>query len=538
MKKSVLICGQAGQGINFTSSLLGRTLRNAGCYVFVYRDYGSLIRGGHNFNVVIYSDQPVHSHQNKFDAVIDLDGSLSRHRSSLKRKALIFNEASLAKFSGAEKSKSGDFNRVNNALLGMLVKSLGLPFDGLRRAAKREINSWAEAVRVMRRGYDFASVVDKNKILPGKKRYFLSGTNGAAMGALASGLDVYLSYPMTPATGLMIELARQAEQNGVLVSQLEDEVGIVNTALGASYGGAITMVGSSGGGFALMTEALSLSGMAEIPLVVYLAQRTGPSTGVPTYTSQGDLNFARFAGHGEFPRVLVAPGDPQETVSRTMEAFYLAYRYRLPVVLLTDKHLAESYYTLDKIEYPRINPDRFIVDKPGRDYRSYALTSSGVSLRAVPGQNAWVRASSYEHDQYGFTVEDEETIKKMNDKRLKKMKIVSQKIDGWQPAKVWGKGPNLIVGWGSTQGVIRDSLPELSGYRFLQISYISPFPKKFVEKEIAKSKKVVLVENNATGLLGQLIAMETGQLTKNKVLKYDGRPFTADDIVAEVKKIK
>jgi 2-oxoglutarate/2-oxoacid ferredoxin oxidoreductase subunit alpha len=529
MRKNILICGQAGQGINFTSLLLGWALVKSGFYVFVYRDYESLIRGGHNFNVLSFSDKPIYSHQNKFDVVIDLDGSSSRHRQFFNKKIIILGKEA---FDLKDKVEMGS---VNNYLLGVLWKKWGLELKYLVQGFKKELKIWQKAVGDAKEGYASVEADEILKAKTGKDKFFFTGTRGVVMGSLFSGLDIYLSYPMTPATGVLIELAHLAKKNKMMVCQLEDEVGIVNTALGASYAGATTMVGTSGGGFALMSEAISLSGIAEVPLVVYLSQRAGPSTGVPTHTGQGDLGFSLFAGSGEFPRVVVAPGNPEEAISRTSEALFLANKYRLPVILLSDKHLSESYYTFDQLNHSKVKADRFIVKNPSPNYLSYG--GRNFPSRIVPGQGAWARANSYEHDQTGFTVEDAGSIAKMNEQRMKKLRAVESLVSKWEPAKVHGRGSNLIVSWGSTQGAIRDSLSDLKDYRFLQISYLDPFPKEIVSREIKKSKKVILVENNLTGLLGRIIAMETGHIISKKILKYDGRPFTAQEIINEIKKI-
>ncbi len=534
MKKNILICGQAGQGINFTSLLLGRALINAGFYVFIYRDYGSLIRGGHNFNVISFSDKPIFSHQNIFQAIIDLDGSSIDHESDFSPDAFVLNKESLEQITDDE--KSNDPKQINNALLGMILKIWGIPLDHLSDTVKEKIKPWKDIVLAAEKGYKIGLLRENLKTKKTASRFFTTGTNGLALGAIVSGLDVYLSYPMTPSTGLLIELAKRAQKNKLLVSQMEDEITVINAALGASYAGAKTMIGTSGGGFALMTEAISLSGMAEIPIVIYLSQRTGPSTGVPTYTAQGDLNFARFAGHGEFPKIVVAPGNPEEAVGRTIESFYLAHKYRLPVILLSDKHLSESYYTFDEVNYPKVKFDDFIARGSDKNKQNYSFDQI-VSERIIPGRSDFARANSYEHDQYGETVEDSKTIEKMNNRRLMKMDLVQKEVNDFQPAKIWGRGSNLIISWGSTQGAIIDCLPELTGYRFLQISYIHPFPKEMVRREIEKSNKVILVENNATGLLGQLLAMETGYLVDKKILKCDGRPFTADELINRVKEI-
>ncbi len=536
MKKSILICGQAGQGIRLTSIILGRALVYAGYYVFIYRDYGSLIKGGHNFNIITFSDQPIYSHQNEFSAVVDLDDSSEQHQKGINKNTLVLKR-SQAKLCLAQENLKDNSIQTNNILLGILFKSWGLPLDALLRATKKEISTAGPILTLMKAGYHCGQLKEQFDSLVARKRYFFDGTAGFTQGALISGVDTYLSYPMTPATGLLVELAARAKKYNLKVVQIEDEIAAINAALGASYAGAMSMVGTSGGGFALMTEALGLAGVAEIPLVIYLAQRIGPATGVPTYTAQGDLAFARFAGAGEFPRVLIAPGNPAEAISRTIEAFYLAYRYRLPVILLSDKHLGESHYSFDQIETTKVKPDRFIVSRPGKDYQSYHFSPDGVSPRAIPGQAATVRATSYEHDQFGLTTEDSLMVEKMNQKRWRKSKAAAQAIARWQPTRVWGRGSKLIIGWGSTWGAIQDSLAELPDYRFLQISYLAPFPKNSVLREIKKSKQVVLVENSVTGFLGDLIAMETGCLIDKRILKYDGRPFTSTEIVSKIKKL-
>jgi len=358
-----------------------------------------------------------------------------------------------------------------------------------------------------------------------------------ALGAIAAGIDICFAYPMTPATAVLHFLAKKQTEHNILVSQFESEIAVVNAALGASFTGARVMVATSGGGFALMTEAISLAGMSELPLVVYLAQRTAPSTGVPTYTAQGDLKTALNAGHGEFPKIVVAPGDPKEAIFRTQEAFYLSAKYHTPVIVLSDKHLGESNYSFSQIGKPGQTTQRFILKNPAKNYKSFKITPTGVSDRAVPGQGPVVKATSYEHTDYGQTTEDPGWIVKMQDKRLKKIKYIAQEINKLSPIKTYGQGKNLIISWGSTKGAIIDALSELKGFKFLQISYLSPFPKEKVIQEINKSQKVFLVENTATGLLADVIAEQTGIIIKNKILKYDARPFTSEDIIDKIKKI-
>lgn len=545
MLYSVLIGGKAGQGVAKSSKILGKVLVSLGYYVFNYRDYPSLITGGHNFNVVTFSEREIESHEWKFDIIVALDeNTVELHKKNLKENGIIVGDENLSGVGiriPTEKiiEEIGGEKILKNAiLLGSVAKIFGIDFNVLESVLKREFGENKLEIEAARRGYELTE--KKINLAPAvkKEKYFLTGNEAIALGALAAGLDTYIAYPMTPATPVLHFLAKRKDKYNLNVLQLENEIAVVNAALGASYAGATVMVGTSGGGFALMSEALSLQGMSEVPLVVYLAQRTAPSTGVPTYTTQGDLKFALNAGHGEFPRVVIAPGDAKEAFYRTIEAFYLAYKYRVLSIILGDKHLGESTYTFEDLEEPKVKPQKFIVENPEKDYKSYKLTDNGVSPRAVPGQGVVVRATSYEHNEYGNTTEDPYWIKLMNEKRWKKFDAIKKEVEKLGPVKVYGKGDNLLIGWGSTKGAILDALKTLPDYRFMQIVYLSPFPAKQVKEEIEKSKNVILVENNVTGLLGDVIVEQTGIKIDKKILKYDARPFSAEEIVEAVKKCK
>ena len=547
MEKTILIGGRAGQGTAVTSYFIGKVFTELGYYVFNYRDYPSLIRGGHNFNVLRVSNRPVYSHTDKYDIIVAFDQkTVNLHQKNLKKEGFILGDKDLR----AKRLKKIDIKPIlnklkapqiieNDILIGWLFKYFGVDKKFLLEEAEKIFGGKKIALinRAIIKGYNLALKENGFKRI-GKSKYFISGSSGVGIGALNAGIDIYIAYPMTPATPVLHFLAGRQLKDNILVLQLENEISVINTALGASFGGAKVMVGTSGGGFALMTEALSLAGMSEVPLVVYLAQRTGPASGVPTYTAQADLKFAVNAGHGEFPRVVVAPGDSKEAIIRTEEAFYLTNKYQLPVIIISDKHVAESDYSFNNLKTSPLKNQRFILKNPPKDYKRYKITKDGVSPRALPGQGPVVKATSYEHDEYGNTTEEPEWMVKMNKKRFKKIKYLNQEISKLNPINVYGKGKNLVIGWGSTKGAILDSLPELGDFRFLQISYIAPFPKKAVEKEIKKSKRVVLIENNATGLLGDIIAEQTGFIIKEKVLKYNARPFVPDDIIKKVKKGK
>ncbi len=547
MEKTILIGGRAGQGTAVTSHFIGKVFCALGYYVFNYRDYPSLIRGGHNFNVLRISDKPVYSHRDRYDIIMAFDQkTVNLHQKSLKKQGFILGGTDLK----AKRLHSIAIETIlkelkapqiieNDILIGWFFKYFGVDKKFLLKEAGevfkgKKIGLIKKAIQI---GYDLSEKKERLKNR-GKKKYFISGSQGIGVGALNSGIDIYIAYPMTPATPVLHFLAGKQLKDNILVLQLENEISVINSALGASFAGAKTMVGTSGGGFALMTEAMSLAGISELPLVVYLAQRTGPATGVPTYTAQSDLKFAVNAGHGEFPRIVVAPGDSQEAILRTQEAFYLSSKYRTLSIIISDKHGAESDYSFNELKASPLTNQKFILKNPPKNYKSYKITKNGVSPRALPGQGPVVRATSYEHNEYGNTIEDAKWTIKMNDKRFKKVRYLEKEISKLNPVSIYGKGKNLIIGWGSTKGAILDSLPELKDFRFLQVSYISPFPKKVIENEIKKSKRVILVENNATGLLGDIIAEQIGYIIKDKILKYDARPFIPDNIISKIKRKK
>ncbi len=543
MEINLLIGGEAGQGVAKLGEILGKIFIKKGFYVFNYKDYQSLIRGGHNFNILKISDKKVFSHSWKnIDYLIALNQeTVNLHQHRLKKTAKIFASPKIK----AENKIEIDTQKIiqdlkapslmeNVILAGGFLKFLGYEKEALD-IFEKELNPLAKECAL--RGYENVKN-QKTCHFPEKTslKYFLTGNEAVALGAIAGGLDIYIAYPMTPATPVLHTLAQKQKEYNIAVLQLENEIGVITSALGASFAGAKVMVGTSGGGFALMTEACSLQGMSEIPLVLYLAQRNAPATGVPTYTGQGDLEFALNAGHGEFPRVVVAPGDAKDAFERTIEALYLAEKYRVLVILLSDKHIGESNYTFDEKDFSvRVKPQRFILKEVPKDYKNYKLTENGVSPRAVPGQTEIsVRATSYEHDENGITTEEGEWVVKMNDKRWKKFEFLKKEIKNFEPLSFYGEGENLIVSWGSPKGAILDALSEIKNWSFLQINYLCPFPEKEFTEIVKNKKRIVLVENNVTGLLGRVIRERTGLEIKEKILKYDARPFAKEDILEKL----
>ncbi|VVB83957.1 2-oxoglutarate synthase subunit KorA [uncultured archaeon] len=493
MKFTILFGGKAGQGSNVLSTILGSALIKKGYYVFVSRDYQSIIRGGHNFNVLTFSDAPIYSNNSEIDLIISLDEStISLHKKELKKGGNII---------------SGE-GKGNMYFAGRLFKMLCLDFKVLEEEFKELGKNFAENMKEAKEGYDEEKKTACKIVSNKSKLTFSNGNRGISKGAIKSGLDVYFAYPMTPATNVISELAEKQIENNLIVLELESEIAVINAAIGSAITGAKTMIGTSGGGFDLMTESLSLTGVAEVPLVIYLASRPGPSTGVATYTGQGDLDLARHSGHGEFPRMVLAPGNPEEAEELTSQAFYFTQKFGIPAIILSDKHLAESFYTSDKTP---------------------VIISSKKSTLLK-------RYNSYETDEFGCATENAERIKRNVEERLKKGREIEKEAEKFKQFNIYGNknSKNVVVSFGSTKGAILDAIKDLD-VKFIQILHIEPFPSK-VKKEI-EGKNIVLVENSATGQLGKVIAEKTGIIIpeNSRILRYDGRPFLHDELNKEIR---
>lgn len=505
MRINILIGGKAGQGINSISEIITTILTNEGYFVFDYRDYQSLIRGGHNFNVLSISDKQIASVESKLDTIIGLDEKTTElHTKDLKKNGAIINS-----------NEFEDLGRnANIAKAAAYLKTIGIEKEKIICEVKKH---WPgqESLDAIEKGYNSRETKETLKPLKNKLS-LMTGSQGVAQGALNSKIDLYFGYPMTPSTGVMSELASKQDKEEIKVFQSENEISVVNMALGASFTGKRTMTGTAGGGFDLMTEGLSFQGMSEIPLTVYLASRPGPGTGVPTYSSQADLDIALRAGHGEFPRIVIAPGTPIEAIEKTNEAIYLAEKFNTLSIVLSDKNLAESQYASDK------NINKTVLIK---------------SNRKVPGKEI-VKNSSYEHDKFGNTTESAELTKLNADNRIKKYETIKKECKKFEMIKIHGnkKSKNLVIGWGSTKGVILDAIEDLD-VKFLQILYMKPLSDK-IKKEMQDAKNIILVEENNTGQLGRLLREKTGIeiLAKNRILKYDGRPFYCDELKKELEK--
>lgn len=490
MRLNILIGGEAGQGPNLLANIIGNILVKKGFYVFNSRDYQSRVRKGHNFNILTISDESIQSNDFLLDILIALDKNTEEiHKKEVKKDGIILN---------------GEHSNIYFS--GRLIKLLGLDFKDLKKELEILGKKVKENLNEAQKGYNEEDKEYCKLRIIKKNLYLINGSQGIARGAVDAGLDLYYAYPMTPATPVLNELAQIQKEKNILTLELESEIAVINAGIGSSATGAKVMVGSSGGGFDLMTESLSLIGVAEIPLVIYLAQRQGPGTSSATYTAQADLQMALYSGHGEFERIVVAPGNPKEASELTSQAFYFSQKYKIPSIILSDKHLAESIYTLN--EKPKItNSEKSI------NFRRYH--DKEVDSENNPTENPDV------------------TIKNV-ERRAKKFEEIKKELKNFNSYKSYRKkgSKNIVLGWGSTTGAILDAVKDLD-CEFIQILYLKPFPN--IKKEL-KGKNLILVENNSTGQLGNLITEKTGIFIENKILKYDGRPFFADELKKEIEK--
>jgi len=566
------IGGEAGYGIMTTGFILGKSFVRAGLFAFDTNEYPSLIRGGHNTYTVRVSSDPIFSHSKSIDILVALtDAAIQKHKKEVRKGGFIIYDEGFVNIDEEIKDvnvlpvpltqiateKGGQNIMRNNVALGAsfalvdvdpqyLYEMIKDTFKGKKSEEIAQTN-----INVAKAGYEYVQQKFPNikkieiKSNGKQKRMYITGNEAIAIGAIKAGCKFYSAYPMTPASSILHYLASKEHDFNIIVKQTEDEIAAIHMAIGANFAGARAMTGTSGGGFALMTEALGLAALTETPLVVVLAQRPGPSTGMPTHTEQGDLRFAIHASNGEFPRVVIAPGDVNECFYETFNAFNIAEKYQLPVIIITDKFLAESHATAEPFFLDGLKIDRgqLLTDEKVRqmqDYKRYESTVTGVSWRALPSQeNGIFKAATDEHDEYGRISEEPADRIMQVDKRFRKLKVLEAEIDG---AKFYGDkdAELIIVGWGSTKGTILEAMKILSkkgiNVGYLQILYILPFPTNKV-KSFLEGKKKILVENNKTAQLGGIIKENAGINVDYKILKYDGRPFTPEEIASKIEEV-
>ena len=553
---SFLVGGQAGDGVMRTAELLGKTLNRLGFHAFVINDYQSLIRGGHNFCKVRASSRQVWSHLEAVGLIAALNqDTIARHENELTEGGRVLFDSDKASYEGPYKPHpiplSGMIKEVggipimrNSAMIGAIAHLYGIPLESVNEILTLAYGKMADKnITLAKMGHDHAKQnfdqILKLEPVKRDRTPFISGAEAVSLGAVKAGMKVYISYPMTPSTGILSFMGTHQDQLGIAVIHPENEIGVANMALGVGYAGARCMVGTAGGGFALMQEAFSMAGQTEIPAVFVVGQRVAPAVGVPTYTAQADLRFVLHAGHGEFPRVVVAPGDPEESFVNAGEVMNLAWKYQIPAIILMDKHLMESYVSIAIDERKVTVEPRSVAERWEGEYKRYKFTDSGVSPMVFPGTpGAVVKVTSYEHDEYGYAIETPDDVTNMLQKRLRKMKGIIEYLKERETVKIYGdpKAENLVVAWGSTKGAVLEAMQLIDKpLKFLQIMYMSPFPDWEVTKHLERAKGVVCVEVNMTGQLRSLIREKTGHYIEKAILKNDGRPFDPVGLAGRLK---
>ena len=559
---SIVLCGQAGTGIQTVEQLLVRILQRSGYNIFATKEYMSRVRGGINSTTIRVGSTPVQALVNRIDLLIPLNkGAIGHVQHRISSETLILCEpdhfdVDLPQARHVEVPFTQIAEEIGNKLFSnivavglvgaMLSVDLSLMTDFIRtRFTGKDESLIGGNIQALEKGYEIGIERVRAKtvqiqIQPDdavKNDMLINGVEAVGLGTLAGGCNFIGAYPMSPSTGLLTFLAKHADQFGVLVEQAEDEIAGINMALGAWYAGARAIASSSGGGFALMTEGLSLAGMIESPLVVHLAQRPGPATGLPTRTGQEDLNLVLYAGHGEFHRVIFAPGTLQQAYDLTAGAFDLADRYQVPVFIMTDQYFVDTYYNTPRFDVSESDVEHQFV-KTTKDYRRFALTEDGLSPRGIPGHgDGLVVADSDEHDEHGHITEDLDIRVRMVDKRLARGKLLDQEVI--EPT-LW---PNkdfktLVLCWGSTLPVVQEALTMLArdDISLLHFSQVWPLPQNLKDK-LAQAEKLICLEGNATGQFAAIVQKQTGVAIQEKILKYNGLQFTVEEVITSLKKI-
>ncbi|MHC4242634.1 MAG: 2-oxoacid:acceptor oxidoreductase subunit alpha [Planctomycetota bacterium] len=563
MKKdlSIVLCGQAGQGIQTVEYLLTRIFKLAGYNVFATKEYMSRVRGGINSTEIRVSSGPVCACVNRIDILIPLNkGAVGHVEKRISPQTIILAEKeTIADDFGKTRhefidvpftkkaSEIGNKIYSNVVAVGTVTGLFGIELQTVSEYVKKFFSSKTDDVvqknlAAVKEGFNLGvGLADSSKIkfdinndVDIKDQILVNGAEAVALGAIAGGCNFISSYPMSPSTGVLVFLAKQAKDFGIIAEQAEDEIAAINMAIGAWYAGARAMVTTSGGGFALMTEGLSLAGILESPIVIHLAQRPGPATGLPTRTEQADLELALYAGHGEFPRILLAPGKIQDALYLTRKAFNLAEKYQIPVFILTDQYFVDSYYNTACPDLSDINIEKHII-KTGVDYKRYKLTDNGISPRGIPGYGkGLVAVDSDEHDEVGHITEDLGLRVEMVDKRLKKFKLL--KDESIPPELVGSEDyKNLIVCWGSTYNVVREAVKNLgrNDTSFLHFKQVYPLPGQ-TSDYLKKARRIIIAENNATSQFAKLIKLHTGIEINDRILKYDGLSFYVEELTEKL----
>jgi 2-oxoglutarate ferredoxin oxidoreductase subunit alpha len=444
-------------------------------------------------------------------------------------------------------TEAGNSKTFGTVAVGVLTKLFNLKIDNIDSIfnKKWDVKTNEANKLAFTRGYEASKERFNLSIAEKNNNILITGNEALALGLLAGGLSFYSAYPMTPATSIMTYLSKIQKNAGIIVEQVEDEISAINMALGASYVGARSATGSSGGGVSLMVEAIGLSSITETPLLIIDSQRPGPATGLPTRTEQSDLSFLVTASHGEGPRMVLSVRNAEDAFYASARALNISEKYQIPVILLTDQYLADTAVTIPEFDLSKVKIERHIAGEDALEsdgsYKRYKLTESGISPRILPGQfeNAVVLIDSDEHTEDSQITESAEVRIEQMDKRMRKLQLLKEELI--EPDYFGVETPEvLLLAWGSLEGPIEEAVKLLNdeGYSVgaLVFGDLYPLPTKLLEKYSALAKKLVNVEQNFNGQLGKLIRMETGISIHNSILKYDGRQLNSEEIYSRVKK--
>lgn len=587
-----MIGGKAGEGIEVPGNMFAKLCMNAGLWLHSTQEFYSVIKGYNNINQIRVAEQPVKSHTNKYDLILSIDDETvpRYYKDVVPSGGIIYDPALVSEDSvqssvipgGAlqydakimkEALSRDDINYFPIPMSDIAQEKVGLKLaknivgigatlalvdydikplldlivKTFARKGDEIVNKNIDAAQA---GYNYAKEkfgrefnYQLRNVKEPVKKFFVNGNQAIVLGAIKTGCKFVSEYPMTPSSGVLHTMAKHAQQYDISVNHVEDELSAINMAIGAGYAGVRSLAATSGGGFALMTEAIGMSGMAEVPVVVVEIQRPGPSSGLPTRSGQGDLRQVMHASQGEFPRIVMSPGTHEEAFYMAHEAFNLAERYQCPVILLSEKYLAEGHATLPFLKTDDLRVDRGKLLKEveiKKDFKRYKITEDGVPLRSIPGQKGGAHtATTYEHLESGYFTEEIEPVNAMFARRMKKMETIEKNLP---PVELVGKpdADFTIVCWGATYMPASEALDMLDrdgiSANMLHIKYILPL-QPGVREALEACKRPVLIEGNYTAMLGGVIAEKAGIDIQSKILDYSGRPFTPDQIYEGIKKL-
>jgi 2-oxoglutarate ferredoxin oxidoreductase subunit alpha len=559
---SIVICGEAGQGIQTVESILVQAIKMGGYHVFSSKEYMSRVRGGENSTEIRVSSKRLNSYVERIDILLALSqGAIEHLHQRITLETLILGDEKSLKsvseydtieiplFKSAEELGGPIFSNVIAA--GVISRILNISPEIFNEIITRMFSRKGEKIvekdlEAGKKGHEIGEQLIKSgkikiqleKDPQIKDELLLSGTEAVGMGCLAGGCNFMSSYPMTPSTPLQMFMAQNGVEFDLIFEQAEDEIAAINMSIGAFYAGARSMIATSGSGFALMEEAIGLSGMIETPVVIYVGQRPGPAVGLPTRTSQEDLNLTLYSGPGEFARIIFAPGKFEDAFKLSQLAFNLADKYQIPVFILSDQYFAECFYNIPSLDLSDVKIENHIV-KTDENYKRYHLTTDGVSPRGIPGfGKGVVVVDSDEHDEEGHITEDLGLRAKMVEKRFtKKMEKIREEII---PAELVGNKDYeiLVLGWGSTYGTIREVVYHLNSDKiaFLHFKQVYPLSTDTLNY-LKKARKTIIFENNVSSQFGNLIKLELGFDIDEAVLKYDGMPFSVEEVTEKLEKL-